>query len=164
MTDATRPDTGLKKRALKLIDNCRTMTLATADGNTPWAAPVYYVYVDAGFYFFSDSDSRHVREAVNTGQCAAAIFAEGDSWQQLQGLQMSGTVSRVRTGPGAVRILSAYLKKFPMAKSLTPDGIQVDLQHFTDLFHVRLYRFSPGQVLYMDNSVRFGYRKEITLP
>lgn len=162
MTDATRPDTDLKKRALKLIDNCRTMTLATADGDTPWAAPVYYVYVDAGFCFFSDPDSRHVREAAGAEHCAAAIFAEGGSWQQLQGLQMSGKVSRIRTG--AVRILSAYLKKFPMAKTLAPDGIQGDLQLFADRFHVRLYRFSARQVLYMDNSVRFGYRKEIPLP
>ena len=163
MTDA-KPDIDLTKQAIHLTDTRRTMTLATASGDIPWAAPVYYVFADSGFCFFSDPDTRHIREAMAAGRCACAIFEESDSWRQMRGLQMSGSIARVRTGPGALRIVAAYLKKFPVTKELMPSGITADLRFFKNSLHAHLFRFSPDRVLYMDNRIRLGYRKEITLP
>jgi len=41
----------LTEMARRLVAEQNTMTLATADGDTAWAAPVYYVFVKSTFYF-----------------------------------------------------------------------------------------------------------------
>ena len=63
--------------ALELIGDQSTLTLATADASGPWSAPVYFVFIDGRFYFFSSPESRHIQQAVLTGQVAElAGYAE----------------------------------------------------------------------------------------
>jgi uncharacterized protein YhbP (UPF0306 family) len=75
---------------LDLISHVRVMTLATAKESRPWSAPVYYLFKDKKFYFFSSPDSRHIRDGNNQA-CSASIFRTHASVEKLEGLQMSGT-------------------------------------------------------------------------
>jgi uncharacterized protein len=152
----------LKTLAAYLIEEQSTMTLATAGPEGPWAAPIYYTFFGSAFYFFSDPSSRHIEESLESGQASAAVFAQASSsWQDIRGLQMSGVVQAVSAGPTAVRAIRSYLRKFPFTKEFFKLGDLIDLNAFSKRFRVRLYRFEPDLVYYLDNSIKFGFRERV---
>jgi uncharacterized protein YhbP (UPF0306 family) len=153
----------LAKQAERLLRDQFTMTLATSSGDEPWAAPVYYVYHRKRQYFFSSPRSRHIVEALAKGRAAAAVFVESNSWQEIRGLQMSGTVNLVPPGMEALRALVAYIRKFPLVKEFFSPGEVIAMEGFEQRFNVRFYRFTPQVVYYVDNSVKFGFRQEVRL-
>ncbi|MBC2717839.1 MAG: hypothetical protein HF978_21255 [Desulfobacteraceae bacterium] len=148
-------------RVKNLIKNSQAMTLATASNNKAWAAPVYYVNKRACFYFFSNPNSRHIEEAFASGQAGCTIYAQDASWQNLLGLQMSGKILIVPGGIEASKAILAYVKKFPIVKTFFPNIKNADLSDFICKFHAKLYCFIPEFIFFMDNSVNFGFRKEI---
>ncbi len=153
----------LKDRAKDLIKNQNTLTLATALEGHAWATPVYYANLAFSFYFFSDPSSRHIREAMGSRQAAAAVFEPASSWQGIRGIQMSGRIRSLSPGLEAARALRAYLKKYPFTKEFFGKDQSFDLNLFLSRFSVRLYRFKPSLLYYMDNSIRFSFRAEISL-
>ena len=153
----------LAKHAERLLRDQSTMTLATVCGDDPWAAPVYYVHRRKSQYFFSAPQSRHVVEALATGRAAAAVFADSNSWQEIRGLQMAGSVSLVQPGGEALRALVAYVRKFPLVKEFFSTGNNIEMESFERKFNVRLYRFTPHVIYYLDNSIKFGFRQEVRL-
>lgn len=158
------PDAGeLRKLAEELIGEETTMTIATAHDNTPWAAPVYYVYRKSNFYFFSDPSSRHIQEAMMGEKASAAIFHQANTWQEIRGIQMSGSIIHVAPGLEAIRAIHAYLQKFPFTRDFFDSAHQVDLDAFVKKFKVRLYAFRPTLLYYQDNRIRFSFREKITL-
>ncbi len=152
--------TQTRKKALTLIGQQRTMVLSTCKDQTPWAAPVYYVYVAPGFYFYSSPHSVHIRQALAQHAAAGVIFADGNRIEQIEGIQMSGPITPVEKRTEQVMITARFLVKFPMARpflSKTRDAA-VNLKP-----KVTLYRFSPEKVHYTDNRSGFGRRHEIEL-
>jgi uncharacterized protein YhbP (UPF0306 family) len=143
----------LEQAAERLAEGRRTMVLATS-GEGPWAAPVYYLFREGSFYFFSSPKSRHVTEALAGGRCAAAIFREGDDWREIEGLQMEGRVEEA--GPDAA-VFAAYLRRFPEAAVLGGK----ELGGFLEKLRTRLYRFVPERRLYLNNRLGFGKRVEL---
>ena len=156
-------DQRLKKLAVDLIDTQSTMTLATAKGSVAWAAPVYYVFFKSYFYFFSDPTSRHIQESLASGQASSSIYANASTWQGIRGIQMSGKMETVGPGLGTIQVIHAYLKKFPFTKDFFKPGQDLSLDAFVKRFKVKLYRFKPTLVYYLDNSIRFGFREEVRL-
>jgi len=148
-------------RALRLIDERKTLVLATADPE-PWTAPVYFLYRNSRFYFFSSPESRHVEAAMATGRCAAAIFRESADWRAIEGLQMRGELTEVTFGAEAIDVFGAYVGRFPTVKGFFLDST-FDFKQFTARFRSRLYAFVPRQVHYLNNQVGFGTRREIQL-
>jgi uncharacterized protein YhbP (UPF0306 family) len=92
------------------------MTLATARSDVAWAAPVYYVFFKSIFYFLSAPESRHIKEALENGRASSVIYASGSTWQEIRGLQMSGSIQPVEGRLEAFQALRVYLKKFPFTK------------------------------------------------
>lgn len=156
-------DQGLKKLAVDLIEGQSTMTLATAKGDVAWSAPVYYVFFKSFFYFFSDPSSRHIQESLASGQASSSIYVNASTWQEIRGIQMSGQMETVGPGLGTIQVIHAYLKKFPFTKDFFKPGQDLNLEAFVKRFKVKLYRFKPTLVYYMDNSIRFGFREEVNL-
>ncbi|MFH0731258.1 MAG: pyridoxamine 5'-phosphate oxidase family protein [Pseudomonadota bacterium] len=159
------PDRGDELRGLAqdLINSVSTMTLATSGPDSVWAAPVYYVYQEGRFFFFSKPESRHIGESLAAGFAAAAIHANAESWQHIRGLQMSGAICKSGIGLDAICAVQAYLRKFPFTKEFFKEDQQMDLKGFITRFKVSLYHFTPERVLYQDNQIRFGFREEISL-
>jgi uncharacterized protein YhbP (UPF0306 family) len=154
----------LKDRAVHLAAEQTTMTLATAGGEVAWAAPVYYVFFKSAFYFLSDPESRHVREALQSGQASAAVYPPASStWREIRGLQMTGCIRPVEGGREALQALRAYLKKYPFTREFFETGASLDLAGFSERFGVRLYKFRPVRVYYLDNRIRFAFRAEVAL-
>jgi hypothetical protein len=145
------------------IEDRSTMTLATSKSNEAWAAPIYFVFRSGCFYFFSDPASRHIQDALANGQAASAIHAEASSWKEIRGLQMSGVIEGVGPGLDAVGAIRDYVRKFPFVGELFKPGDVLDLAGFSARFRVRLYRFRPTIVYYLDNRIRFGFREQVRL-
>lgn len=152
-----------KTQAIDLINQQNTMALATARQNTAWAAPVYYSFYKASFYFFSDPGSRHISEAMENKQCSAAIYPHVNTWQAIRGIQISGRIRLVPPGLTAVQAVRAYVRKFPFTNYFFKPGQALDLDSFEKQFQVRLYRLEPNLVYYLDNQVKFGFRIEVKL-
>ncbi len=151
-------------RSLELINSQNTMTLATARGDSAWAAPVYYVFHSCFFYFFSDPESRHIQEGLAAVESSAAIHADSKEWRDICGIQMTGKIERVAMGREAAAAFSAYLKKFPFCKDFFAPGSLMKLESFSGRFKARLYKFHPTLVYYQDNRIKFGHREPIDLP
>lgn len=153
----------LQALARELIDSQSTMALATARKEEAWAAPVYYVFYEGGFYFFSAPDSRHVLESLESGQAAATIYPFVSSWKDIRGIQMTGRIRKEGPGLKALQAVRAYIVKYPFTREFFNPGQAIDLESFGDRFRVRFYRFQPELVYYMDNKIRFGFREAIRL-
>lgn len=146
---------------MELIDGASTLVLATCDTTGPWSAPVYYVFADGMFYFFSSPESRHIRQASASETAAASIFHQADAWQTIRGLQMQGSIAGVDQLATAAAIIAAYLKRFPFTRSFFPTNVKPDLHAFFSRFKARLYRFAPQSVFYTDNRFGFATRERI---
>ena len=153
----------LRALAEELVRNQSTMTLATSKNAQAWAAPVYYVYHKFIFYFLSDPATRHIREALESGQVSVAIHAPSFEWREIRGMQMSGRVEHVAGKMEALRAVGAYLKKFPFTQDFFTPGLTLDMAALESRFRVKLYRFSPSLTYYLDNKIGFGFRAEIVL-
>jgi hypothetical protein len=153
----------LKTLAKGLINEQSTMTLATCKGSVAWAAPVYYVCLKSAFYFFSDPSSRHIVETLESGQAAGAIHGFAAGWQEIRGIQMTGRIGALTMGLESAEVISVYLKKFQFTKGLFSAGAALNLDAFTTRFRVKLYKFDPTLVYYLDNSFRFGFREKVML-
>ena len=147
--------------ARQLIQSQKTLVLATADPE-PWCAPVYYIYRNRRFYFFSSAASRHIEAAAASGRCAGAIFRDSDAWRQIEGLQMIGKLERISVGVEALRVFNAYVNRFPTVKDFFLDSV-LNIDHFFDRFRTHLYAFLPERAFYLSNEGGFGKRLEIEL-
>ena len=152
------------QRAVDLINSQNTMTLATSNGESAWAAPVYYVYDRGVFYFFSDPESRHIQEGLTNQKSSAAIHAPSKEWQDICGIQMSGKIERIPLGREAASSFGAYLKKYPFCKDFFSSGSVLNLETFVGRFKAKMYKFLPTQVYYQDNRIKFGHREMVGLP
>ena len=149
--------------AQELINEQSTMAIATAKDNVSWTAPVYYVLNNASFYFFSNPESRHIQESLDSSQASASIYPFVSTWREIKGIQMSGHIKPLPAGLEAIQAIGAYLKKFPFTQDFFEQGQPVNLEAFKKRFKVRFYRYSPDLVFYLDNRIRFGFRAEIKL-
>lgn len=151
------PSSQPKKQFQELIDTVWTMTLATSGETGPWSAPVYYLFRDNRFYFFSSPGSRHIQDG-DGHLCAASIFRVHDRVDHLEGIQMSGTIQSQKPGIRPASAAAAYARRF----SITVSGTDF-LTFFQNAFHARLYAFLPDQVYHMDNRKGFGNREIVCL-
>jgi len=153
----------LKKLAEGLIDEQNTVTLATCSEKEAWAAPVYYVFMKSAFYFFSDPASRHINEALESGQASGAIHGYAAGWQEIRGIQMTGCIEMLSMGLESAAAIRSYLRKFQFTREFFSSGIAPNLDDFISRFRVKLYKFKPTLVYYLDNSIRFGFREQVKL-
>ncbi len=145
----------------KFLDSCHIMTLGTTDSKHVWTAPVYYIYQGSRFYFFSKATSRHILNTEVSGTAAASIHNNPQGWADIQGVQMEGVVSRAGCGEKSVQAFRAYVKRFPFVHEIMGSSFSGSLVSFAEQFKVRWYIFVPEKMVYLDNSVGFGFRRQI---
>lgn len=153
----------LRELARSLILDQNTMTIATGKESLAWAAPVYYASRDFVFYFFSNPSSRHILEALETGQAAAAIFHPTQGWKEIRGIQMTGRIDPLSPGLESLKAVGAYMRKFPFVREFFEATQDLDVDAFTKRFRVRFYRFRPELLYYLDNRIRFSFRERVSL-
>jgi hypothetical protein len=153
----------LKKKTVCLINETRVMTLAVSRDDIPWSAPVYFVFHDNRFYFFSNEKSLHIQYAKNKHHVSASIFHDSDRIDQIFGLQMSGRIETISKIGLHLRVVQTYVAKFDFLKQLFGAQITENNRFFLEKFKSRLYCFDPDKIFLSDNSRQTDKRIEIDL-
>lgn len=71
---------------------------------------------------------------------------------------MEGVVSGAGKGKQSVEAFRLYMKKFAFTKEMMTQPFSGSLDCFKEQFKVRWYKFIPKKIVYLDNSVRFGFK------
>mgnify|MGYP001550645614 FL=1 len=135
------------------------MTLATAGGDGPWAAAVFYVHENWALYFLSGSSSRHCRNLAHNPRVSATIQQDYSDWREIKGVQLEGVATRL-SGAEPERARSLYGAKFPLLRN--PADAPAEIAKA--IAKISWYRIVPERAYFIDNSVAFGHRDEIDLP
>ncbi len=152
----------MNEKILSMLMKEKVITLSTSK-NGPWSSPVYYVFYDKAFWFFSSGKSKHSPEKGKRLPSGAAVFEASDSWQRIRGIQMSGYIEESCSKLAGAKAFSAYLKKFPLLKDFFKDKKTFDLGDIMILFRVSFYRFVPEYAEYSDNAAGFGKKEKVDL-
>jgi len=149
----------IRQNAIDLASKMRVLTLATAFEQETWTAPVYYVFSNKSFYFFSNPDSRHIKDTQKSANLiAASVFSDDTNFKNIKGLQMQGEIYKVENKKDAFLRAKEYIKKFRIGYK--KEDI---LEFFYAKYKSRLYKFIPEIVYYMDNSQKLGTREKLEL-
>ncbi|MCW7754491.1 pyridoxamine 5'-phosphate oxidase family protein [Desulfobotulus sp. H1] len=147
----------LNQRARELAKESSIMILGTCGPEGPWAAPVYYVFSEGTFWFFSSPESRHIRHGR---QASASVYQDGGHWKKIRGLQMTG---RIRPGgSGSASAFAKYVRKFSFIREMAGAGM-CDPAQFGERFGNRFFRFIPEYALYGDNRLGFGFKEKVAM-
>lgn len=141
-----------------------TLTLATTDGDQPWAAALYYVSdADLHLYFISDPDTRHVREGLRTGTVAVVIHGAHQPWAAIRGIQMQARIAAIAPADRA-RVEALYFARFTDVGMLVhaPAGA-IEARIAEKFASSAFYRITPQRLRYIDNARGFGKPVEIDL-
>ncbi len=143
----------------QMASSQKVMTLAVACQRGAWSSPVYYLYWKKAFYFFSSTDSRHIKESQKMGgRAGASIFVDALSFDEIQGIQMRGFIELVKVNGKGFAAAAAYLKRFAISHG------KVDaLTFIKQQYRASFYRFVPHGLIYLDNRVAMGFKKELEI-
>lgn len=138
-----------------LLKSQSTVALATSDADgSPRLAPLFYLPGEGlRLYWFSSASSRHARNLKRDPSAAVAVYRPTDEWKQICGVQMRGSVAVVKQRARRKQISAAYAERFGLGTLFE-----------ATMSRARLYEFRPRWIRYLDNSRRFGYKFEMTLP
>jgi hypothetical protein len=147
----------LKARIQQFLADHTTLTLATVAGDgRPQAAPLFFAEMeDLSLVFISERKTRHSHNVGRDSRVAATIYADGQSWQSIQGIQLEGTCIPV-TGPAAQTARSVYLAKYPFISRSKRLAMMLKL--------VTFYKITPTWIRLVDNAQGFGHKEEMLLP
>ena len=134
-----------------------TLTLATVtrDGR-PQAAPLFYAETDElALLFISEKKTRHGQNIAGDGRVAATIYADGQQWRSIKGLQIEGVCTQL-SGAEARAAREIYTAKYPF----------IERNKLLKLLFLKVsfYRIKPTWLRLIDNSFGFGYKQELYWP
>jgi len=142
-----------------LLDSLKVMTIGTPWENGVWSAPVYYLYINRAFWFFSSPDSRHIMGSKLSPDItvAASIFLDDADFNKIRAVQMRGQIEEI-VSCFNISEVRAYVKKFGIPfKGSDP------LAFVKQQYRAHFYRFIPAEIIYMDNRINIGFKQKITL-
>jgi uncharacterized protein len=130
------------------------MTLATQDGDGPWAAALFYATDAQDLVFLSAAGSRHARALVLQPRCAATIQGQEPDFSRIQGIQLEGVACQAQ-GSDCEQARRVYGERFPFVRAEpAPPAIAQALAH------VQWYRLRISRLFFVDNARGFGQREE----
>ena len=156
----------LRRRIRGMVAAQHVITLSFTDGDGPWAAPVFYAAEDGesfGFIFVSNPSSRHGRAIATGAPLAATIHSGSSKWEDIRGLQMTGTAALIEDKDGLRAARGSYTERFPFTKVFFLQQDLVDIAIRNKATSVLFYRFLPEKVVLVDNSVEFGFHATLEL-
>ena len=149
-------DADLTERIRRFMAAHTTLTLATlgSDGR-PWAASLFYAeQSDLSLIFVSEPAVLHSRNIAGNPLVSAVIAEDRQAWQEIQGLQLSGSCALLQEHEqeAAWRV---YADKFPFVHNNAQLAGQLQAGGF--------YRIVPDWIRLTDNRRGFGHKEELLL-
>ena len=169
----------LKETVLKYLAEHYTMTIATAKGEAPWAASVFYANDGFTLYFLSDPESRHSQDIAENPVVAVTVNEDYHDWRKIKGIQIEGKAALVTAEDDMTKAVATYAAKYPFTApylklmSSPFPGIVRHLDKILDklpftpglpkTFNVKFYRLTATRVRFVDNEKGFAHHDEFTL-
>ncbi|MFN8456943.1 MAG: pyridoxamine 5'-phosphate oxidase family protein [Anaerolineae bacterium] len=131
-----------------------TLTLATlAEDGHPQAAALFFAEMeDLSLIFISEQRVHHSQNVTRDSRVAATIYADGQEWQSIRGIQLEGTCTLL-AGEAATEARAVYLAKYPF--------IAENKLLLAMLERVSFYKIVPTWIRLIDNTQGFGYKEEL---
>lgn len=148
----------LRDEVCRYLAAHHVVTLATHGSEGLWAAAVFYASEGTDLYFLSSPISRHGLNLASNPRLAATIQEDYEDWPQIKGIQLEGSAT-VLSGAAEALARELYGRKFPLVGKLA----QAPAAIVKALASVRWYRLRPERLFFIDNSKRFGNRRELGL-
>ena len=174
----------LKEAVLEYLSHHNTMTLATVNNNTPWAASLFYASKGFTLYFISSPNVCLHCQNIATNSYVAVTIDENyslnsmDDWRKVKGIQMEGIAEVLTTEEEVSQAVEVYAQKYPFVSvylraivsfpkvvsflekmvkriKLVPD--------FNASSENKFYKVTPTRVWFVDNETSFEKRQEVTL-
>lgn len=148
----------------RMLASYSTMALGTHSAAGSWVATVFYASDEQlRLFFVSDPRTRHGRDLAAEPQASAAINADVSTWDDVRGLQLTGSVS-VLTGPEREHALGSYLEKFPDVRRLFESPRDEHERIIGErLRGANFYALVPAWIRLIDNRNGFGWKREVRL-
>ncbi|MCC5793867.1 MAG: pyridoxamine 5'-phosphate oxidase family protein [Chromatiales bacterium] len=149
----------------EMLASYSTMALGTTSPGASWVATVFYASDERlRLFFVSDPRTRHGRDLEAEPRASAAINADVSTWDDVRGLQLTGTVT-VLAGPEREEALAAYLDKFPDVRRLFESPRDESERVIgARLRGANFYALVPDWIRLIDNRNGFGWKREIRFP
>lgn len=136
----------------EVLTGNRYLTLATADGEEPWVAPIEYLHDEQfNFYFFSTDDSRHSRHIEQNPTVAIAIF---DTTQPEYSADLSTSLRGVQIRATARRLSN---EEYPEAVNAAIDALELPMPPYS------VYQIVPSAIYLPKVSNGINVRVEVEL-
>jgi uncharacterized protein YhbP (UPF0306 family) len=156
------PTDDLRERVLGYLADRTVFNLATAGPAGLWTSAVLYVNDGLVLYFTSVAATRHGVNMHATGNVAGTISDECRQWTEMKGLQLEGTVELVDDDDERLRVVRAYLARFPFAAGLWHGESDPEVIARDPGIH-GFYRITPTKLLFTDNEHTPGMREELAI-
>lgn len=153
-----------RQRILAFLREHTTVALATTgEAGAPAVAAVFYAAdEDLNLYFLTEERTEHGRNMLANAQVAGAVYADGQDWRGLRGLQIKGRADIV-TGAALARAIKTYGARYAFVASLLAgQGGPATLSG--PLARARFWILRPAWFRLTDNNVGFGHKDELRLP
>jgi PPOX class probable F420-dependent enzyme len=148
-------DENFKRQILKLLDQHRTMRIATLrpDG---WPQVTTVGYANEGFaiYFLCGPDSQKVVNLARDDRVSLAIDDDTPQVMEITGLSMAARARVVDDPAEAEKAMRLLLARYPEQKSL-PGPMPAPKD-------VRIFRLMPTVISLLDYSKGFGHTDLVT--
>lgn len=154
----------LTERLQLFLNEHNTLTIATRNAQSIWAATVFYIAdAEMNLYFLSSERTRHIQDIDSHNEVAVTIYQDVSDWQSIQGIQAKGHVSHVEEDDKS-SILNQYTSKYIFLKELLKNPKNEQEERIAQQFKtISLFKLNPFYYRIIDNSIEFGYKQEITL-
>tara|TARA_B100000959_G_scaffold35484_1_gene33930 strand:- start:1147 stop:1662 length:516 start_codon:yes stop_codon:yes gene_type:complete len=154
----------LKERLQLFLNEHNTLTIATRNTQSIWAATVFYIAdTEMNLYFLSSDKTRHIQDIESNNEVAITIYQDVSDWQSIQGVQATGHVSHVGEDNKS-SVLNQYITKYIFLKELLNNPKDEQEERIAQQFKtISLFKLKPFYYRIIDNSIEFGYKQEITL-
>lgn len=122
----------IDKRITAFLKKKHVLHLATSVNDMPYAASLFYIYIedDNMLVFASDSKTIHITQAMQNANVAGTIADQTFITGRIRGIQFNGVLSELNN-----EILrKTYISRFPVAlfMPLTLWGIRLNYLKMTD--------------------------------
>jgi len=142
-----------KTRLKQFLAAHTTLTLATiAEDGRAQAASLFFAETDdLSLVFISERKTRHSQNIKRDSRVAATIYADGQAWRSIKGIQLEGHCTAL-AGQAAKTARTVYLAKYPFIAKNKFLAAMLNL--------VTLYRIDPFWIRLIDNTRGFGHKEE----
>ncbi len=152
------------ERVKAFLDAHNTMTVATVGSRgEPQAAAVFYAADERlNLYFLSSASSRHSQNLLRDARVAATIYADGQAWQAIRGVQIEGAVELVEDVTMQAQAARTYAGRYDFVRGLLNDGGDGPVALRGPVASSRFYLLRPVWMRLIDNTLGFGHKEEWT--